>query len=75
MNKKPEAGSLVQSNVRMPQGALDSLDEWAEELNREAGWKKFTRSDVIRDVVLEALERRRASKAPEKPKTAAGARR
>lgn len=44
----------------MPQSALDYLDERVNELNREAGWAKHTRSDLIRDIVLSAIEERRA---------------
>lgn len=62
--KPPPPGAppgLVQSNVRMPQPALDYLDEWAARLNREAGWAKHTRSDLIRDLVLDAIERDKAT--------------
>jgi hypothetical protein len=45
----------------MPQPALDYLDAWAVEVNREAGWNKVTRSDLIREIVLEAIERRKTS--------------
>lgn len=58
----PLLPGLVQSNVRMPQVVIDELDVWVEDLNRAAGWAKFTRSDLIRNIVDEALERRRAAK-------------
>jgi hypothetical protein len=58
MAKKSETilPDLVQSNVRMPQVTLDRLDAWVDEMNVAAGWKKFTRSDLIRNIVDEALE-------------------
>jgi hypothetical protein len=55
-----ESSGLVQSNVRMPESALDYLDVWVARLNREAGWKKYTRSDLIRDIVLERIEEQKA---------------
>ena len=58
----PVPGGLVQSNVRMPQPALDYLDEWANDVNREAGWTKVTRSDLIRDIVLAAIEDRKGAR-------------
>lgn len=62
---KTALSGLVQCNVRMPAVALEYLDAWADELNHEAGWPKFTRSDLIRDIVLQAIEARKgqASKA------------
>lgn len=53
---------LVQSNVRMPQWALEAFDEWATERNAEIGYEKHTRSDVMRDVLLEALRQRESQK-------------
>jgi hypothetical protein len=48
---------LVQSNVRMPQAGLDYFDAWVKRLNREARWKKFTRSSLIRSILMTAIER------------------
>lgn len=57
----PDPSGLVQSNVRMPQRALDELDAWAAEENAKAGYKRVTRSDLIRDIVLERLAERRGT--------------
>jgi Arc/MetJ-type ribon-helix-helix transcriptional regulator len=57
--KDPTLPGLVQCNIRMPQPVLDELDAWVEEANREAGWGKYTRTDMIRSSVDEALARRR----------------
>ena len=57
--KDPNLPGLVQCNVRMPEPVLEELDAWADELNREVGWEKFTRSDLIRNCVDQALEARR----------------
>lgn len=66
MTKKPEesadVGRLVQSNVRMPQSAIDEYEKLADEENRKAGWKRVTKSDLMRDDLLAALERRRAER-------------
>ena len=61
MKPKP-IESLVQSNVRMPQWALDAFDAWAAERNAEIGYEKHSRSDVMREVMLEALKSREAEK-------------
>lgn len=59
--KKSPEPKLTQCNVRMPPPAIEYLDAWAAELNKEAGWAKHTRSDVMRDIVLAAIEERKAA--------------
>lgn len=60
------AENLVQCNVRMPQAALDAFDAWADELNAAAGYRRHTRSDLMRDTLLAALRERDAAKAAAK---------
>jgi len=60
------AETLVQCNVRMPQAALDAFDAWADELNAAAGYRKHTRSDLMRDTLLAALRERGAARAAPK---------
>jgi hypothetical protein len=53
---------LVQAAVRIPQSAVDEYEALAKELNAAAGWEKVTRSDLMRDDLMEALARRRSAK-------------
>lgn len=64
-SKEPtgEASPLVQAAVRIPQSAVDEYEAFAQEVNAAAGWKKVTKSDLMRDDLLEALARRRVAKA------------
>lgn len=64
--KDPALPGLVQCNIRMPQPVLDELDAWVEEANREVGWGKFTRTDMIRAAVDVALDRHRKQKGTER---------
>ena len=62
---KPE-GALVQSNIRMPQWALDAFDAWAAEENEKAGYEKHSRSDLMRDALLDTLREREAARGEKK---------
>lgn len=44
--------------MRLPQSVIDDLDAWVEELNKERGWPKLTRTDLIRNILSGALRER-----------------
>lgn len=55
--------------LRMPVDLVEDLDRWVEELQQERpGFRSLTRTDLIRDLLHDAVERRRASQAAPVPR-------
>ena len=61
-----KAAALEQCNIRMPRWAIEAFGAWAKEQNEAVGFEKFTRSDLMRDAILDALKRREDEKKTEK---------
>jgi hypothetical protein len=59
----PDLPGLVQTNFRVPQVLLDGLDEVVRDMNREAGWTKYNRSEVMRGALERFVEEHRRKKA------------
>lgn len=64
---------MKQPGVRFPPAILDRIQEEVRQANAAAGWEKFTTSDVVRDLVQEALDARRRARVAANPDLVAGA--
>lgn len=60
--KQPGMADLVQTNTRLPPLLVDDLDEIAREMNAAVGWNKFTRSDVVRDLLVAGVAQWKSAK-------------
>ncbi len=51
----------VQIGVRLPPPMVEEIDRMVADRNERAGWDEVNRSDIIRELCAEGLERRRTS--------------
>ena len=62
--RKPNSDDeLQQFNMRMPTKLVATLDELVEEQRRARPGSMFTRSDLVREMLYEGIDRRRPKKA------------
>ncbi len=58
---RPSRKRLVQFAIRLPESAIGDLERMAAEKNIAAGYEKHTKSDVGRDIILDAVARWKAA--------------
>lgn len=63
--KPPE--ETLQLNTRLPMSLVERLDALVEEHRANHPYRTFTRSDLMRELLAEGVERREASKKKAKP--------
>lgn len=54
-----EDDGLRPLGVRVPGVLLDEIERLVDATNKEAGWKKTTKSDLVREMLSEGIEARK----------------
>ncbi len=67
MKKKDDLSGMSQIGVRLPPPAVEEIDAIVDRRNAGAGWKQWTRSDVLREAVEKGLVQIRADESPPAP--------
>lgn len=53
--KRPEGTSQI--NINLPSPLLEALDEWLEKLNASPEGARWTRTDILRTLLSQAIEK------------------
>ena len=57
-----ELPGLIQHNVRLPKPLLDDLETWTNELNAAAQYEEYSRADLVRKILRDAVATWKAGK-------------